>query len=489
MKKISLLFLLVVSMVIEIAARQPMIFTREPLYIYPDSTIVYNILGGDGQKVITIQNPDKSYVVGVVLDPYDSLTIEKLKLSTDTVCPFMGKVIHGNVFDSTGNFVDNMFYSVKNSELKPLTESFFMTGRKWHCTWWLDDNDYDIVFGANGTGTCSGTIIKKGFASQCKSGNARGSNQYQTRYKDYGASGGITGGYSFSIEAFVRYKIKWSINDDNRLYVKLLPNPTVQIKGIKTSMDDSNNPKGPSMTEKQWVKVDIKYNREVADAKRRLQENLEESHPIYPLIDNYIAGCIEGIAIYLQNGKWYTLKESSSAGKTPWDLINEGTYADMEKCSFGLVFETPKLKYVREKYQEIGDYCFGDLVGQYLSTNTIENWLSANKFECDVKLNRNWQSFVDMKKITSITACDSIEYRITQNKTLFGNRDEQLRLKLYYVLTTKKGRKFLTDVCVIFDDEYTPLSINDVKMRYYVPDSFTFLEEVGQAQDKNAKRH
>lgn len=480
MKKLSLLFLLAVSMVAGITAREPMIFMREPLYVYPDGTIVYNILGVDSQKVVTLQNPDKTYIIGTIRDPKDSLTIENIKSSIDATCSLSKKIIHGNVLDSIGNYKEKMFYGVKESELQPLTESIFITGRKWHFIWWGDDLEYNIIFEANGTGTCSCIKAQQGFANQVKSGNARGSNQYQTRNKNYAATGGITGGYYFVIEALINYKIKWSIKD-NHLYVNGLPYPTVKIKRITTSMDDSNKKKTPSMTEKQWVKQDLKYNSDVKMAKDDILYTWEQHHPMFPFIDSDISGYTDGVMIYWdRNGKWKTLKKSGFEEKSPWNLINKETYKLFDKCDFGLSFEIQKLNFAKNNYQEIGDYCFDGLVGQRISISKLEEWLNMSKFSGDISSDNQLLSLIDFKKITSITACDSIEYNIKQDKSFWATYSEQLQLKLYYVITTKKGRRFLTDVCVAFDESYSPLLINGdkVNMRFNCSESFTILKEI-----------
>lgn len=482
MKRFSLLILFAILMVAEIAANQQMIFIREPLYVYPDSTIVYNIVVDEetGQKVVTIQNPDKSYMIGAMLDPDSAITIEKLKSSTDTVCPLQKKIIIGEVHDSLGAFQEKIFYGIRSSQLRPLTETDFMTGRKWRVPYWGGDNDYDILFGANGTGTCSCIQSKKDYAPQVASGNARGSNQYQTKSKNYGQTGGLTGGYTFVIDALVTYKIEWSIKD-NHLLVKRLPCPTVKFKQIRTSMDDSDNPKTPTMTEKQWVKIDLKYNQNVKWAKEDMQYKLEDPYnrDLYPFIDRKILGYTDGVVIYYYD-QWYTLEDSGIKGKTPWDLLSKNSLTYLDRSCYGLNFEIPILNYVRDNYQELGDYCFESFVGSYLSKQTIAEWLSLNKFKGSVPSDWDLQSWVDLKKITNITACDSIKYDIVPFKSFFGNVDksEHLRLKLYYVLTTKKGRKFLTDVCIDFDENFTPLYRNGQKMRYYIPNSFTFLKEI-----------
>lgn len=492
MKKISSILFFTILMVFEIAAQQPMVFMKNPLYIYPDSTIVYNILGGDkyGQKVVTIQNPDKSYTIGVVMDPNDSLTIENIRQSSDTVCPLASNFVIGSMFDSVGNYEERVFYGVKESQLTekvPLTDANFTTGREWHCVY--RGNDYYITFGANGTGTCSSTITENGFAVQCVSGNARGSNQYQTRYKNYGASGGITGGYSFSIEAFVRYKIQWSIKNGH-LYVKRLPNPTIQSQKIYTSMDGSNQQKTPSMTEKQWVRVDLKHNYDVAQAKQKLQYELEKIET--PLIDSDISGYTEGIVIYWPgNGSWSVLKDSGTKENTPWESIYNEVFQLMTKCSSGLQYQIPKVNFVRNHYKEIGEYFFDGLVDKNLNlffSPAIDNWLNQCKFSYLMQHNSN-NRYLDvdalkrkiegLKKITNVTNCDSMEYAVLQYNS--NTENEYLRLKLYFIITTKKGSRYLTDVCVDFSNDHCQSPIrgeNNEHIGLCLESSLTILEEI-----------
>ena len=100
-----------------------------------------------------------------------------------------------------------------------VSESDLVTGRKWFL---YSTGDSHIIFGPKGTGTLSKVVRKDGYAVQSMSGNARGSNQYQKKNKSYGA----TGGYHFTIEAKVLYKINWSFENGD-LTVRLLPNPTI----------------------------------------------------------------------------------------------------------------------------------------------------------------------------------------------------------------------------------------------------------------------
>lgn len=112
MKRLTLLFLLCIAL--NVSASEPMIFFKEPLYMYPDSTVVYNLIGDDeyGEKIVTIQNPDKTWVIGGIIDADNNLTIENIRAGKDEVCPLISKINRGNCYYNNGQVRGNIIYGM-----------------------------------------------------------------------------------------------------------------------------------------------------------------------------------------------------------------------------------------------------------------------------------------------------------------------------------------------------------------------------------------
>ena len=238
-------------------------------------------------------------------------------------------------------------------------------------------------------------------------------------------------------------------------------------------MDDDNNQKTPTMKARQWVRVDIKYNSDVATAKQKFKQSLNNVDS--PIISSYV-GCFQKgfMAVWSNYHKnWIYIYESSSnliQNRGNGDAIKSYFY---DKCSNGLVYQLTMLEFARSYYKEIGNYFFDGLIGQTLSDANIDTWLGQNKF-----INTRDIDFRDFNEIVNIECCDSIENDVVRDNSFSNTISEELRLKLYYIITTKNGKKYKTDICIAFDDRYSSSPINDARMKFYFPNSLTAFEEV-----------
>lgn len=317
MKKISLILLLFVFCTCKCIAYPRMDFAKELIHRYPDGTEIYRILGGDkyGYKVVILKNRDNTYTVGAVKDSDNAITVDKIKASTDARWPYYEDMIFGQTLHNTGRWKNSIFYGYKDGDCLA-TPSLVLTGKEWTIT-----NDYEesLTLGPNGEGSYTDNFVENGFASQARSGYTRGSNRYYRQHKTYNATGGITGGYSFTLKTKATYKIKWYIKD-NRFYVELLPNPKISPISVTTSMDDDNSVKTPTLKAKQWVRIDIKYNYEVNQAKEQFFAKLNNVR--YPLVDEKIRSYSEGVIVLGDNPTTYVIEKGTGAA-TPYNMMGE----------------------------------------------------------------------------------------------------------------------------------------------------------------------
>lgn len=252
-------------------------FPSKPLYVYPDGTSLlaryYSPINNSSniQVCVLLRDAEGNFTIGGLEGKSEDLLKDSLMSAEYKTFPF--DFYHAIKFDSVGHVLDNVVFSISLANFDKHLSSSILCGNK---IWYRRKNPGSYQFSPNGTGTWKYTLVEPGFAQQAMSGNAVGSNQYQTRHKQYGATGGITGGYSFEIRTEVTQKIKWSIIGDTLRVTTTEDKPTFTPFTIATSMDNDNYQKTPRMSAKQWVRVDIKYNYDVDQAKTNLLNRINK---------------------------------------------------------------------------------------------------------------------------------------------------------------------------------------------------------------------
>lgn len=389
MKKL-LSFLVVITLITEsLLAQSVHPSWKTPIKEFPDGTVVWRLLGTDEwpYKVICYQRPDSTVISGVIADKHNKLTIESIQAST--VPNFkIDSIILGHYYlpsEVEGESVHNFYGGILDWEMKGMPPSILYNTKEW--TDW-DDNHF--VFNADGTGTVKFTISKNGYAAQTSSGNAVGSNQYATIYKDYGQTGGLTGGYSFTIFAYVSYNIKWTLEND-KLTIKYADKPNAPKFRITTSMDDDKSQKTQSLNASQWVKIDVKYNHDVAVAK----EEMTHYNPVITYgtmyqkagnVDNYYINRYRN-GLFVANNK--TFYDYRWPYKQYFKKVGEESRQEdswwREKCAIEIankrLFEKNRIKLQQEAVNYLNTLLIPLSNTKHLKLEECQNWETLNKEE------------------------------------------------------------------------------------------------------------